>query len=194
MTTGDMSKFYDAAAKARDLFVQDELKKQQELRDANAERSHSIQEELDRETKAWEKNAQDAAAVVEETLKLRTNAEKGYLKALEDIAKAEHEAADMERDYAENIMGAGRDVGAIRSLTTQHRRDERVSVEKLGVLQSEVGIAGSKYTAAGGTPEMFAVTIQNVNLSKDYPWKNFMDDVHKEMEKSRKQQGVRTAR
>ena len=64
----------------------------------------------------------------------------------------------------------------------------------MAVLESEASMAGSKYAAAGGTVEMFAGATINVTLSKDYPWKDFVADVNKEITKSRQQQGIRTAR
>ena len=130
----------------------------------------------------------------EEAERTRTDAAKDFLKVLEDINEAKKENVDMETDFQQSVLAAGRSVGQIRTLVTQHGRDERGASEKTAVLESEASMAGSRYAAAGGTVEMFAGATINVTLSKDYPWKDFVADVNKEISKSRQQQGVRTAR
>ena len=107
----------------------------------------------------------------------------------------------------------GSDVSAARSLTMsyeidKHRRDTQIESQKgeiagtakeFGQIASGVPLeqiqGTDQYTKSQAQQVGNTISIQNVNLSKDYPWNNFLVDAMggKSLHDSRVEKGIRTS-
>jgi len=124
-----------------------------------------------------------------------TDAYKKYEEELKNIENQKKKISDLDRNYAEDIQAAGRDVASIRSITMQYNRAKRSAAENLysgesllsadatefNMIKAGVPVAQvpgtSQYTAAQAQASgPLSISIANVNLSKDYPLTAFMSD------------------
>jgi hypothetical protein len=148
-----------------------------------------------------------AADSEDDRVKALTDAYKAYQDEVKKAADAKKALYDLDRDYAEDLAATGRDVAAARSLTMSHRRKERELVAESADTMNTAGESAAMFNAikAGiplaqvkGTDQYTkqqaisttSLTIQNVNLSKDYTFKDMMKDMENYQSIKRMQKGM----
>ena len=118
------------------------------------------------------------------------SATEDYKNSIKDLDKLKHQALDTDREYAENIQRAGRDVGQMRDLTIAYKRTKREQQETFQESTQRAQEAGSVMVAAGGniSKDTWNVTI---NASKDYPIQQIIKDLNAYQTAQQTVKGVR---
>jgi uncharacterized protein (UPF0335 family) len=138
---------------------------------------------------------------------------KEYQDQIKNVQDEKKALYNLDKEYYEDVMGAGRDLGAIRSLTKSHERARSGALDKLstsGGLQSQAaqefgmiagGIAPEKVpgtkeyeTAQAKAAGALTLTINGgVHLTNPADWPALMEKITSSMKINRIQGGVRTA-
>lgn len=126
--------------------------------------------------------------------KAQVDAYKEYTSALEKTNDAKSKLYDLEANYADTMQNAGMDISAGRKATQSFLRQREGLIGDLGEAELGVTEAATEYNAIkAGTPleqvkgtEQYEkaqattigqITIENINLSKDYTANDFMNDL-----------------
>jgi hypothetical protein len=126
--------------------------------------------------------------------KAQTSAYKEYTSAIEKANDAKKKLYDIDQDYALSMQNAGTDVASARTATMSRNKEIRGALDTYGEAQMGVTAAATEYNEIkAGTPleqikgtEQYdkaqattigQITIENINLSKDYTANDFMNDL-----------------
>jgi hypothetical protein len=134
--------------------------------------------------------------------------------SFKELNDEEKKYSDLRLNYLEDVKFAGGDVSKIRNLTMNYNRAARDQQRRVSAAES--GLESARDAAKSGyqswlterswgamvamgraTPEeasrAISVTIENINVSKDYDFTRLMQDIEKYQSSRRKQAGIRTS-
>jgi hypothetical protein len=126
--------------------------------------------------------------------KAQTDAYKEYKSEIEKVNDAKKKLYDIDRDYAISMQNAGMDVASARTATMSRNKEIRGALDTYGEAQMKAITTAQEFNEIkAGTPleqikgtEQYdkaqattigQITIENINLSKDYTANDFMNDL-----------------
>jgi len=124
------------------------------------------------------------------------DAQQDYLDVARKINDEKKDQATTTREYIMDMQSAGGDVSQQRSLTLGYKKSMLRSKDELSDLGGDLQTAAYRTIAAQrGDTDMsssLSLSIENVNLSKDYPIEQFIKGYESYVSQQRRQKGVRS--